>query len=211
MRSRERHRTISTSGAFRYGSTTSALPTLLNTIRPLLAPHRYSTVSRATMPDHFRRKLKNLGRRTGKYLQTAAWQTCSCLLWIVCSPCVCCMILLLPNQSRASRHVGRIEPVKPMVPWPRRRALSITSKELRKEQTTCHQAQSAFMTRLPLELRRMIYKEALRDDPIHLMLLQGKLKARRCGVSCCTCCTRHFRDDSIVHVALPLLRTCRRM
>jgi len=208
------------SGACRFGSTTSVHHPPLqgnptshhNTIiQPLLIFYRYDTASRPTMTMRFRNKLKNAGRQSGKYLRTAAWQTCKCLLWTVFSPCVCCMILLLPNQSDASRRIRRIEPVKPIMPWPRRRALSITSTDLSKEQTTHAQTQSGFMAKLPLELRRMIYKETFKEDYVHLSLSQGRLDARRCSVFCCTCYISSFREEKTLDMALPLLKTCRRM
>ncbi|RMZ70413.1 hypothetical protein GMOD_00000502 [Pyrenophora seminiperda CCB06] len=87
------------------------------------------------------------------------------------------MVILIPCEGNA-RRLDREKPT-PVVPWPRRRALSITSTGLSEGQTTHPQAQSAFMTKLPLELRRMIYERALKQDTIHLSLLQGQLEARR--------------------------------
>ncbi|KAI5378695.1 hypothetical protein J4E82_002581 [Alternaria postmessia] len=97
-----------------------------------------------------------------------------------------------------------------MMPTPRRRALSI-SRELQSNQLTVAQSQSTFINKLPLEIRRMIYEKALGEQPIHTTVSDGKLIARRCGLRNCTCYLRPCPPGQRLHLALPLLRTCRQI
>lgn len=167
---------------------------------------------RAKMPgNRFRSQLKKIGNKTGHCLRTAAWQTCKCLIWTVCSPCICCIVLVLPNRSVIRESRVAMEPPKPMLPSPRRRALTLPSTDFQERQTTLDQTKSAFMTKLPLEIRRMIYGMALGEESIHLSLEDGNLKARRCSVTTCICYLRPHGLDYKLQLALPLLRTCRRM
>jgi hypothetical protein len=158
------------------------------------------------MPDHIiRYQLKKLGRKTGKCLRSAAWQTCKCALWIVCSPCICCAMLLLARPKSRRRHASlTIE--MPTLPSPRRRALTIPSTDWQDDQTTLEQPQSAFMTKLPLEIRRMVYEKALGEASIQLGVYSGRLIAHRCNPST----PADFTTDP-VNLRLPLLRTCRKM
>ncbi|EUC34702.1 hypothetical protein COCCADRAFT_92834 [Bipolaris zeicola 26-R-13] len=158
----------------------------------------------------FRNRLKEIGTRTDHFIRKAAWYTCKCLFWTVCSPCVCCIVLVMPNQSRRTFGVSAQAP-KPMVPCPRRRALSITSTSLQQHQRTFPQNRSAFMTKLPLEIRRIIYEKALGEVPIHLSLVNGQLNARRCATRGCACYLQSLSVKHRLHAALSLLRTCRRI
>lgn len=163
----------------------------------------------ATMPNRFRARLKDVSNQTGICLRKAMWQTSKCILWTVCSPCICCLLLFLPHRHGRTRPpLFDIEP--PMMPTPRRRALSI-SRELQPNQLTVAQPQSTFINKLPLEIRRMIYEKALGEQPIHTTVSDGKLVARRCGLRNCTCYLRPCPPGQRLHLALPLLRTCRQM
>lgn len=165
----------------------------------------------AKMTGHrFRNHAKRIGNKAGRFLQAAAWQTCKCVFWTVCSPCLCCIVLVLPNRTRRTPRV-HIEAPKPMLPCPRRRALSIQSMRLQHYQKTLPQDRSPFMTKLPLEIRRMIYEKALGEVPIHLALADGKLNARRCSIGSCACYLQPLATKHTLCLALPLLRTCRRM
>ena len=173
-----------------------------HTIRPRL-------LAVATMPNRFRARLKDVSNQTGICLRKAMWQTSKCILWTVCSPCICCLLLFLPHRHGRTRPpLFDIEP--PMMPTPRRRALSI-SRELQSNQLTVAQSQSTFINKLPLEIRRMIYEKALGEQPIHTTVSDGKLVARRCGLRNCTCYLRPCPPGQRLHLALPLLRTCRQM
>jgi hypothetical protein len=160
--------------------------------------------------NRFRNQIKRIRNRTSSFLQTAAWQTCKCLFWTVCSPCVCCIILIVPSQTRQTLR-GPIEAPKPILPYPRRRALSLESTGLQHFQRTFPQNQSAFMTKLPLEIRRMVYEKALGEVSIHVALVDGKLVTQRCLTEDCNCYLEPLTTKHKLHIALPLLRTCRRM
>lgn len=158
-----------------------------------------------------RSNLKKAGKKTSKCLQSAAWQTCKCVLFTICSPCICCAILFLPRRRRS--HRGRsIEPLKPQMPAPRRRALSIPSADWHEDQQTLDQPQSSFMTKLPLEIRRMIYERALGGASIHMGIERGLIHARRCGLEgICRCGRQEMKPEKDLEFVLPLLRTCRQM
>jgi hypothetical protein len=161
------------------------------------------------MPNHFRSKLKDAGRQTGNCLRKATWQISKCIMWTVCSPCICCVLLFLPHRHGRTRPaLFDIEP--PMMPIPRRRALSI-SGDLQNGQLTVAQPRSAFINKLPLEIRRMIYEKALGEQSIHTSVSDGKLLARRCALRNCTCYVRPCPPGQKLGLGLPLLRTCRQM
>jgi hypothetical protein len=149
-------------------------------------------------------QLKKLGKQTAKSIRSAAWQTCLCVGWVVCSPCMCCALLLFPLRRRKPRIHHRIE--LPMVPSPRRRALTIPSTDWQNDQTTQDQPQSAFMTKLPLEIRRIVCEKALGGAEIQLWVSRGHLIAYRGNLLPPNDCTMEP-----VNLALTLLRTCRRM
>ena len=95
-----------------------------------------------------------------------------------------------------------------MVPAPRRRALTIPSTDWQEDQSTLDQPQSAFMTKLPLEIRRLIYEKALGEASSQLGVCDGNLIAQRRNVSALD--DRPFTMEQ-VNLILPLLRTCRKM
>ena len=159
-----------------------------------------------------RNNLKKAGKKTGKCLRSVAWQTCKCFLWTMCSPCICCAVLFLPRRRCRNRHGRAVEPPKPPMPAPRRRALTIPSSEWQEDQWTHDQPQSSFMTQLPLEIRRIIYRKAVGSASIHLGLIDGQMFARRCGSEVECRCGRHdINQEKKLDFALPLLRTCRQM
>lgn len=161
--------------------------------------------------ERFSNRLKKIGKGTGRCLQTAGWQLCKYVFWTILSPCFCC-IVLFPHR-RIPRRTPRapFEAPKPMLPCPRRRALTLPSINFQQSQWTFHQAQSPFLSKLPLEIRRMIYEKALGEVPIHISLAEGELSARRCTVGHCACYLRPLAAEQKLCIALPLLRTCRRM
>ncbi|CAO2651865.1 Nn.00g001480.m01.CDS01 [Neocucurbitaria sp. VM-36] len=77
------------------------------------------------------------------------------------------------------------------------------------EQRTLDQPQSSFMTKLPLEIRRLIYEKALGEASIHVMTKGGALLARRCGLAECRCVVNTTIEEKRLDFVLPLLRTCR--
>lgn len=166
--------------------------------------------------QRLRSSLKKTGKQTGKCLQTAAWQTCKCILWACCAPCICLIVCLPRGTSRRHgcvRHVHdrRVEYERPNVPFPRQRALTIPSTDWQENQHTLDQPQCAFMTKLPLEIRRMIYEKALGEASLHVMTKGGALIARRCSLPVCRCVLNETLWEERLDFALPLLRTCRQM
>lgn len=161
------------------------------------------------MPNRFRSKLENAGRKTGNCLRTVAWQTSKCLMWTVCAPCICCLLVFLSPGRHGRRRNLSHEIVLPTMPTPRRRALSM-SGDLQEDQKTLAQPRSALLSKLPLEIRRMIYEMALGEQTIHASVLDGKLLMRRCTLRNCLCYMPCSPGQKL-QLALPLLRTCRQM
>lgn len=161
------------------------------------------------MPGKFRTSLKQAGKKTGRCLQNASWQACKCILWTVCAPCVCCAIILLPKRRRATESAG---PLRPQMPMPRRRTLSIPSSHFQNHQRVLDQPQSMFMTKLPLEVRRCVYEYALGGKSVHARVSEGQLYARRCHtLGACRCGHKRLRDEKNLDFTISLLRTCRLM
>jgi len=67
------------------------------------------------------------------------------------------------------------------------------------------------MTKLPLELRRMVYERALGGVTIHLQTYEGKPRAKQCGHEECRCDYFDPRFEKSLPFGLGLLRTCRLM
>ncbi|KAF1918433.1 hypothetical protein BDU57DRAFT_198807 [Ampelomyces quisqualis] len=164
------------------------------------------------MPQRqIRSRLKQTGKEWGKGLKNIAWQSCKCALYTICSPCLCCAMLFFPRRRRCG-HMNTCPMNFPMpeLPGPRRRAMSLPLIEAQPDQKTLHQLQSSFMTKLPLEIRRMIYMEALGGKKIHIMTYQGKPKAKQCWKEgTCTCEFFDPAKEKDLSVGLGLLRTCR--
>ena len=138
-------------------------------------------------------------------------RACMCVLWTVCGPCLCCAYQCAPWSRCELRTDACVRPPKPAMPSPRRRALTIPLDH-QKDQHTSSQTRSAFMNRLPLEIRRMVYERALGGASIHMQLWEAQLVARRCGSKGeCQCKTSLIHQENKLDFALSLLRTCRHM
>jgi hypothetical protein len=169
-----------------------------------------------TMPERqLRTRLKRVGKDSKKCLKKVAWQTTKCVLYTVCAPCLCCAMLCLPRRRRRCGGcvIGQsIEYAKPEFPTPRPRALSLPLIEAQPNQKTLNQPQSDFMTKIPLEIRRMIYLEALGGTTVHLMTYDGKPSAKQCWLKGpCTCDYFDPTQEKRLSFAVALLRTCRLM
>jgi hypothetical protein len=163
-----------------------------------------------------RKRLRTAVGKTGRCLDQVAWYTCKCILYSLCAPCLCAALLCLPRNSTCvrGRRAGFREHVRPDFPAPRPRALSLPLVAAQENQRTIDQPQSTFMTKLPLEIRRMIYVEALGGLSIHLMTYNGKPSAKQCPlVPTCQCNCNLFDPllERKLRFNLALLRTCRTM
>jgi hypothetical protein len=159
-----------------------------------------------------RTNLRKAGKETGRCLQKVAWNTCKCVLYAVCAPCLCCALLCLPRRGSCVRRGRDKAYVRPDFPTPRRRALSLPLIEAQSDQRTVDQPRSDFMTKLPLELRRMIYAETLGGITIHLMTNDGKPSAKQCSLKgICQCNYFDPLQEKKLLLGLALLRTCRVM
>jgi hypothetical protein len=161
--------------------------------------------------QQFRTRLRKARKETGSCLKKVAIWTCKCALYTICAPCLCCALLCLPRLANSDRRCRHVEPERPALPTPRRRALSLPLVEAQNDQRTVDQPQSYFMTKLPLEIRRMVYQQALGGASIHLMSLGGKPFARRCGFAECQCSYFDPTQEKTLDFGLNLLRTCRVM
>jgi hypothetical protein len=158
-------------------------------------------------------RLRRAGKRTGKFLTKAAWGSCKCVFWACCGPCFLCALCLQPRRrrGRCTHHCNDLDPPRPVTPRPRSRALTLPLIEPEKNQVTSDQRQSAFMTKLPLEIRRLIYSEMLGGASIHLSTSDGKPRARRCNQSRCDCALFCPPMERRLEFSLAMLRTCRMM
>jgi hypothetical protein len=160
-----------------------------------------------------RTHLKKASKKTGNCLKKAAWQTCKCALWITCAPCLCCALLCLPRRQRRGCVINGELPeyARPQFPTPRPRALSLPLVAPQLEQWTLDQTQSEFMTKLPLEIRRMIYERTLGGASIHLATYDGKSNAMECWRDECRCDYFDPLQEKRLTFGMGLLRTCRVM
>jgi hypothetical protein len=160
-----------------------------------------------------RTRLKKAGKDSKRCLKKVAWQTCKCLLYTICAPCLCCALCCLPRSRRqGGRQPAHVEYIKPQFPTPRPRALSLPLIEARPSQKTLDQPQSDFMNKLPLELRRMIYAQALGNETVHLITYNGRPNAKLCWADGpCTCDYFDPVKEKRLNFGLGLLRTCRLM
>ena len=168
--------------------------------------------------QRIRSKLRKAGRSTGKCLKTAAWQTCKCALWTCCAPCICLAMCCIPGRCRHRlQRRGCVQNCKPFdfampaMPYPRERALTIPSDDWQDDQLILEQPQSVFMTKLPLEIRRMVYEHALGKRSIHASTIGGTLVGVACRIEDCRCGNHESDQETKLSFALPLLRTCRLM
>ena len=164
------------------------------------------------MPRHLMRgKVKRAGESTGKCLKKAAWKVCKVVIIVSCWPCLC--FLTRGRHNRRGRCGGGrcYEEMQPPVPYPRERALTIPSTDWREDQSTVDQPRCLFMTRLPLEIRRMVYEHALGGASIYLVVSNGILWTAPCRLPDCRCGNNRSPKEKKLDFALPLLRTCRVM
>ncbi len=189
---------------------------ILQIVRPSSTFHNHlpPNISFLAMSgQQVRAKLKRAGKSTGKCLKKAAWQACKVCLVVSCAPCIC--VAVLHNQLRRRRRNCNLgvsfEHARPPVPYPRERALTIPSTEWQEDQKTLDQPQSLFMTKLPLEVRRLVYEHAVGKQSIHLWNLGGNLRANPCRLGECRCGNNDSPMEKQLGFALPLLRTCRLM
>jgi hypothetical protein len=164
--------------------------------------------------EKLRARLKKAKDKCKPCLQKAAWSTCKCVLYAICCPCICCALCFLsPGRCTRPQRGGYARcPKKPQFPTPRPRALSLPLNDGRPEQLTSDQSQSTFITKLPLELRRMVYAEVLGGQTIHLQTYDGRPSAKLCPEEGrCTCDYFEPLMEKRLDFNLALLRTCRVM
>lgn len=101
-------------------------------------------------------------------------------------------------------------PPRPVTPEPRLRSLTIPIIEMQYNQKTLDQSQSPFISKLPLEVRRMIYFEMLGGATVKLRTVGGKPVAQRYHCDSELKEPLHARHVELEFV-LPMLRTCRQM
>ncbi|ORY14394.1 hypothetical protein BCR34DRAFT_560340 [Clohesyomyces aquaticus] len=141
---------------------------------------------------------------------------------ILCCPKICLIITIQaiwcwtgphrrPRPRVRQQRPRRPRPETPPLP-PRARALTIPLMNPEDGQVTLSQSQSAFFSKLPLELRRMIYDRALGLSTAHLMYACPRIWARRCTLEGCRHAGIDRRDgETSFGVSLALLRACRQM
>ena len=152
------------------------------------------------------------GKRAGKALGKAASITCKGLFWLCCGPCVLCAICFIkPRRGGGVVRTQPYEPPRPTTPPPRLRPLTLPLIEKDGDQKTFDQSQSTFITKLPLEIRRMIYTEMLGGVTIKLRTTDGKPVAQRYRCYNCSCRDSGCPNRSELDFGLAMLRTCRQM
>lgn len=163
--------------------------------------------------EKLRTRLKQAGKDSKKCLKSVAWQTCKCVLYTICAPCLCCALLCLPRSRRRRCCVQEGRPIprpRPQFPTPRPRALSLPLIEAQPYQQTASQPNSDLFTKLPLEIRRLIYAEALGGVAIHFRTEHGKPRAMKCvSPGECACSSFDPELEEPPSRGLALLRTCR--
>ncbi|KAJ4993210.1 hypothetical protein SVAN01_01185 [Stagonosporopsis vannaccii] len=153
---------------------------------------------------------KRAGKYACKVVSKVGVLACKGLFWICCGPCILCAICLIKPRSCVARTQSYCPP-RPMTPKPRLRSLTLPLVEMQDDQKTFVQFQSSFFTKLPLEIRRMVYIEIIGGVTISLRTYNGKPLAQRYRCSGCPC-----RDSARPHrrelgFGLTSLRTCRQM
>lgn len=125
-------------------------------------------------------------------------------------PCLCAEVFRMcfdPNW-RGSDAIPVEEPLDPIPLTPRTSAITLTVEGVAKP--TFDQHQSAFLAKLPLELRRQIYIYALGGTNIHLRITERRLHGAHSMPS-----SRHpaksANNPDDLRFAMGLLRTCRIM
>ena len=154
-------------------------------------------------------------------------------------PFVCAWEIVAYGGNKTKRYIKRQKDYRkhaPPLPLPVQRKRALTwpippdadSKDIfgRPKQKTCDQSQSVLFSKLPAEVRTMIYKEVL-CGPVPIVHIVKKRK-RKLGYVRCQGLEDHSRgqsSDSAIHEIglprpdvkerdgnlLPLLQSCRRM
>lgn len=116
------------------------------------------------------------------------------------------------ERKRAEKLWGNAKWEFKMPTPPRRRAVTISSTtELQPWQKTLDQAQSPFFTKLPLEIRRLIYAHTLGGGSVHLSTPNTELHATGCPSKTCRCRLFQGKGDLPLNFGLSLLTTCRKV
>jgi hypothetical protein len=125
-------------------------------------------------------RFERAGRRTRRMIGNTCAFACKSLFWVCCSPCLLCVICCIKPRGEYGTGPDRTpKPPRPTTPLPRSRALTLPLIEKSYGQTTRDQSQSAFMSKLPLEIRRIIYCEILGGVDVKLNTRNGKAVTRR--------------------------------
>ncbi|KAF2650740.1 hypothetical protein K491DRAFT_761564 [Lophiostoma macrostomum CBS 122681] len=158
------------------------------------------------------RSIRNAVSKTKEFMLEVAG-----VLWCCCGLCILSTILCIDKdylKRRAPRghKQEQYTPRWPPVPSPRQRALTLPLSAPTNIQKTLDQSQSALMWKLPLEIRQVIYKQALGHTKIHLTGDLEGLYGIRCSENH-TCRHRVFSDqfELELKISTPLLRTCRQI
>jgi hypothetical protein len=157
--------------------------------------------------------IKRTGKKAQDFVKKAVWSSCKYVFLICCGPCFLYALCLRPRRHRGPCvHIGeKLDPPKPVAPPPRARSLTLPLIQAEKNQITSGQLQSAFMMKLPLEIRRLVYSELLGGAAVHLETLEGKPRANRCNRSACRCAVFCPYMERKLEFSLAMLRTCRRV
>lgn len=166
------------------------------------------TLARMTKPPPYKRVSKQACKAFGK----AGALACKGLFWVCCGPCVLCAICLIkPRRGGCLIRQVPCDPLRPTTPEPRLRRLTLPLIERQDDQKTFDQFQSLFFTKLPLEIRRMIYIETIGGATINLRTSDGKPLAQRYRCFGCPCRDSARPLGKKLGFGLTLLRTCRQM
>lgn len=137
---------------------------------------------------------------------------CKGFFWICCGSCVLCAICCTkPRRESCIIRTKPYEPPRPKTPAPRLRSLTLPLIERDGHQKTLDQLRSTLVTKLPLEIRRMIYSEMLGGATIKLRTSDGKLVAHRYRCYGCKCRDNVRPNQSELGFQTAILRTCRQM
>lgn len=160
------------------------------------------------------------GIRKCKPIWKQSVEACEVILFFACCPCIVCLFLtsLGRKPRRRDKRNKRRNPFfgcaeMPQFPSPRPRALSLPLNHAQPGQRTLDQSQSAFIIKLPLEIRRMIYSYVLGGQVVHLWTWKGAPQAKICWHK--DGCNGNYIDWESqrkgLRFNLALLRTCRSM
>lgn len=171
-----------------------------------------STTNNTEIFKMIRQRYGKRPNRAGKALRKVGSCACKGLLWVCCGPCILCAICFIkPRRSGCVIGTQPYEPPRPATPEPRLRSLTLPLIEKIDTQKIFDQPQSTFICKLPLEIRRMIYKEMLGGVTIKLRTSDGKPIAQRYRCYSCLCRDTARPNQSELGFGLAMLRTCRQM